>query len=403
MSTSRKRAWSQASAVVSGRGWVWLALSASGCGAAAGGEDAVESKAAALQHHGLQAHVEAIAEDVALQRSGHSVVAVDGKAYLARGVMDDFTTQTNKFPEDLWRLQPHSGALRQIDERGAQQPDGLAYSCTAGDDTGAGALYLFGGAHYQFELDPDFFASLVVSDGLYRFDLARKRWSLLEPAGVRPSARSGCTAEFFGGTLYMFAGISRVFDVNNELWTFRPELGAWTELHPDGPTPAPRYKPAVALDERAGKIYYYGGLAFGAEGFARIDDFWVYDIANNQFRQLPGGIQPVRDQGSMGVLTAPNGKRYVIHVGGDLPTTTSCVGFPQLAKATSEIWAFDIEAETWSLLDSAGSMPRIEYHAGTTVGDRFYFAGGWAEEPDAERTCRQVWNPHFYELSLRGR
>lgn len=36
--------------------------------------------------------------------------------------------------------------------------------------------------------------------------------------------------------------------------------------------------------------------------------------------------------------------------------------------------------------------PRIEYHAGATLNNRFYFAGGWAEEPDPEQTCRQVWN-----------
>jgi N-acetylneuraminic acid mutarotase len=400
MSTSVRRAWIESSAVV-GTGW-WIAgLIASGCGGVAGSEPALEAKGGELRR-GLVAHVDAIAEEAALQRSGHSLVALDRDVYVTRGVMDDFTTQTNTFPEDLWRLRTRSGALRELPERG-DAPGGWSYSCTAADDAGGGSLYLFGGAHYLFELDPDFFASLEVNDGLYRFDVPRRRWSLLEPAGARPSARSGCTAEFFDGTLYMFGGISRFFEVNNELWAFQPALGTWAQLTPEGELPPARYKPAVALDRSAGKIYYYGGLAFGAEGFARIDDFWVYDIATNRFRQLPSGITPVRDQGSMGVVRAPNGKRYVLHVGGDLPTTQSCVGFPQLAQATSEIWAFDVEAETWSLLDSDGSMPRIEYHAGATVDDRFYFAGGWAEEPDPERTCRQHWNPNVFELSLRRR
>jgi len=401
MSTSVRRAWIESSVAV-GDGWWIAALIASGCGGAVGSEEALEAKTAELRRS-VVAHVDAIAEDTALQRSGHSVVALDRSVYVARGVMDDFTTQTNTFPEDVWRLRTRSGALRELEQRGDQQPGGLSYSCTAADDARGGSLYLFGGAHYLFELDPGFFASLVVSDGLYRFDVSRRRWSLLEPAGARPSARSGCTAQFFDGTLYMFAGISRFFEVNNELWAFQPALGTWAQLTPEGEVPPPRYKPAVALDESAGKIYYYGGLAFGAEGFARIDDFWVYDIATNAFRQLPSGITPVRDQGSMGVVRAPNGKRYVLHVGGDLPTTTSCVGFPQLALATSEIWAFDIEAETWSLLESDGTMPRIEYHAGATVDDRFYFSGGWAEEPDPVRTCRQQWNPSFFELSLRRR
>jgi hypothetical protein len=45
-------------------------------------------------------------------------------------------------------------------------------------------------------------------------------------------------------------------------------------------------------------------------------------------------------------------------------------------------------------------MPRIEYHAGASIGQSFYFAGGWAEQPDPARTCRQDWNPYIFELSL---
>lgn len=371
---------------------------------ACGGEATDTGELLATSHsqltgHGLRAHVEVLGQAEELQRSGHSLLAVGPRLFMTRGVVDDFTTQTNSFPEDVLRLR-RGGNVRALVERGSP-PGGLSYSCAAADSAQGGSFYLFGGANYLFELDPDFFSSLVVSDELYRFDLPRRRWALIEPEGARPSARSGCTAAFHDGAMYMFGGISRFFAVNGELWKLDAELQSWTLLTPTGPVPSPRYKPAVALDEQSGKIYYYGGLAFGPAGFARIDDFWVYDIASNEFRQLPSGIQPVRDQGSMGVLTAPNGKRYVLHVGGDLPTTVSCTGFPQLALATDEVWAFDIEAETWSLLDTGGSAPRIEYHAGVTMNNRFYFAGGWAEEPDPERTCRQEWNPNFYELSLR--
>jgi hypothetical protein len=378
-----------------------LPLALSACGAdASGGTESLETASKQLSGSPLTAHVEAIGEATSLQRSGHSLLAVHQGLLVTRGVMDDFTTQTNTFPEDVLRLRRSDGDVRSLLQRGSPPP-GLSYSCAAADQAQGGSFYLFGGSHYLFELHPDFFSSLVVSDDLYRFDVPRRRWTLIEPAGVRPSARSGCTAAFFGGALYMFAGISRFFDVNDELWKFDPELASWTQLTPNGPAPSPRYKPAVALDAQAGKIYYYGGLAFGPSGFARIDDFWVYDIAINQFQQLPNGIQPVRDQGSMGVLSGPDGRRYVLHVGGDLPTTVSCEGFPQLAQATDEVWAYDIEAETWSLLNTGGSAPRIEYHAGVTLNNHFYFAGGWAEEPDPERTCRQEWNPNFYELSLR--
>jgi hypothetical protein len=379
-----------------------LVSCALGCGGVAddGGPE-LESRSALLSGGVLEAHFEAINPegDVLTHRSGHSVVAVKNKLYVVRGVTDDFETQTNTFPEDVLSFNPRSERLRTLRERG-DEPGGLSYSCAAGDSAGGGALYLFGGASYVFELRPDFFPSLVVSDALYRFDVPRQRWTLLEPEGARPTARSGCTAELFGGAMYMFGGISRFFEVNDELWKFQPESETWLQLEPEGPVPPARYKPTVALDRAAGKIYYYGGLAFGAAGFARLEDFWVYDIASNSFRELPSGIDPERDQGSMTVLSAPDGKRYVVHVGGDLPTTVACTGFPQLAEATAEVWAFDIDEETWSLLPVDGPAPRIEYHAGATVKNRFYFAGGWAEEPDPERTCRQVWNERIFELSL---
>lgn len=381
-------------------GWPGLALAASACGGIAAEDEAqLGVSNADLSRRSLVAKVRAVGEDPAVERSGHAMLALDGKLLVARGVRDDFDTQTNTFPEDVLKLQPRSGRVKELAQRGAERPGGLSYSCAAANAP-EGTFYLFGGANYAFELDPDFFGSLVVSDELYRFDVRRRRWSSVEPVGDRPSARSGCAAQFSGGDMYMFGGISRFFEVNNELWRLDPELAAWTRLEPAGPAPSARYKPAVALDESAGKIYYYGGLAFGAEGFERIDDFWVYDIASNSFRELSSGISPVRDQGSMGVLEAPDGKRYVVHVGGDLPTDVSCTGFPQLARASSEIWAFDIEKETWALLETRGWMPRIEYHAGATLDNRFYFAGGWAEEPDAERTCRQEWNSHFFQLAL---
>jgi galactose oxidase-like protein len=386
-------------------GWLCLALLSACGGEASSGDGALRTVPSDLvrsdlAHQALVAEVEQIGEDARLERSGHSMLSVGQRLFVVRGVRDDFDTQTNTFPEDVLRIQSQNGNVRALDQRGEEQPGGLSYSCVAADTSRGGSFYLFGGGHYLFELDPDFFASLVVSDALYRLDVPTRRWQLLEPTGARPTARNGCAAQFFDGSVYMFAGISRFFDVNDELWKYDPDQDSWSQLAPSGAVPPARYKPATALDESAGKIYYYGGLAFGPQGFARLDDFWVYDIASNSFRELPSGISPVRDQGTLAVLNAPGGKRYVVHVGGDVPTDVSCTGFPQLAEATSEVWAFDIEAETWSLVPTEGPMPRIEYHAGASIGRRFYFAGGWAEEPDPVRTCRQEWNPHVYELSL---
>ncbi len=379
-----------------------LALLGTGC-ADAPEEVASTSVASGCSRGGIIAQVEQLRVPAGAlsPRTGHALASLGGGLFVARGVVDDFETQTNTFPLDLLRVFPHAERVRELPQRGDDEPGGLSYSCMAGSVLPSPSLYLFGGAHYVFELRPDFFGSLVVSDTLWRYDLRARRWSSLSPVGDRPAARTGCVAESFGGFFYMFAGIDRYFNVNNELWRFDPRENQWTELAPNGPVPPPRYKPAVALDQKEGKVYFYGGLAVGAAGFERVDDFWVYDIAENSFRELPNGIAPNRDQGAMGVLGGPMGRRYLVHVGGDLPTDVDCVGFPQRAKATGEVWAFDIAAESWTQLETRGPVPRLEYHAGATVGNAFYFLGGWAEEPDEERTCRQVWSDAIYELRLR--
>lgn len=337
-------------------------------------------------------------------RTGHQVVAVHDDLYVARGVADDIATQTNTFYRDLYRFQPKHhdrGKFHELPERGAATPPAMAVACMVGDESGTGSLLSFGGAHYLFELDPGFFASLVVYDTLWEYRIATGRWSAVTPgSGPRPAARAGCNAEIHDGAMYMFGGLNRFLQLNNELWRFDLGSRTWTQLPPNGPVPPPRFIGATAVDHETGKIYLYNGHKETAAGFETIGDFWVYDVASNAWRQIETSPSPPRDEGTLSLLHDPSGKKYLVYTAGHTETDVRCVGFPEMNTATNEIWGFDIEAEIWKKLDVVGEAPRLEFCRGATVGDTHYVMGGWTDVPDPDLVCKQVWNENVYEVSL---
>jgi hypothetical protein len=344
-----------------------------------------------------------IGGDTFLHRTGHAVARLKDDVYVARGVDDDIDTQSNTFRDDLFRLDPRPGdrgTFDRLSEQGAAIPGPMAYPCMVGDDEGSGTLLLFGGAHYVFELDPNFVSSFEPFDTLWQYRPSGGRWTALAPQGPRPGARNGCNAEFFGHAMYVFGGLGPSLQTNNELWRYDTRAETWTLLPAPGPVPPPRFIGASTLDREEGKIYVYNGLHATAEGFSPIGDFWVYEIATNAWRQLANTPTPPRAKGALSVLRGPCGKKYLVYTGGNIDTTVRCAGFDEDTTATNEIWAFDTEAETWQKLDTVGSAPRLEFVQGVTVRDRQILVGGWFDVPDPAKICRQVWNESVYQVTL---
>jgi N-acetylneuraminic acid mutarotase len=330
-------------------------------------------------------------------------VSLEDDVYVARGLENNIDTQANTFRQDLFRLDPHGASdqatFEQLAEAGAAIPDGLGYPCMVSDPE-SDALLLFGGAHYLFDLDPNFFASFHPFDTLWRYDVRTAQWTALAPAGTKPGARNGCNAEFYKGSMYVFGGANRFLQLNNELWRFDTATSTWTLLAPAGALPPARFIAATALDREEGKIYLYNGLHQTAAGFRQLGDFWVYDIAANTWEQIPVTPTPPRAKGSFSILRDNCGKKFLVYMGGNIETSTLCTGFDEKTTATSEVWAFDPEAVTWQKLDMAGEAPRLEFIVGATVENRHYVTGGWFDVPDSARICRQVWNEEVYKLTL---
>lgn len=342
--------------------------------------------------------------DPFLHRTGHQVAAVRGDLYVERGVADDIATQTNTFRDDLFRMDPKTHdriVATELRERGgADRPPPLAQPCMVADDARGGALLSFGGAHYVFEGDPAFFGSLEVYGTLWRYDVPEQRWRAIEPAGARPRPRAGCNAVLHDGAMYMFGGLSRFLALNDELWRFDLASETWTQLTPSGPVPEPRFIGATAIDHERGEMYLFSGHRLTATGFESIGDFWVYDIASNAFRALPPLPGPTRDEGTLSLLRAPGGKRYLVWADGHTEAPVLCTGFIEQNTALAEIWAFDPDTSSWQQLDVEGDAPRLEFVRSATVGNAAYLIGGWYDVPAPATICRQVWNEDVYELTL---
>ncbi|MBX3206781.1 MAG: hypothetical protein KF764_17050 [Labilithrix sp.] len=340
--------------------------------------------------------------DPFLHRTGHQVVAVKDDIFVLRGVEDDIATQTNTFRDDLFRLDPKRHRRVRMTERRERSasPPSTAFHCTVGDDRRGGSLLSFGGAHFLFQGDPAFFQSFAVFDTLWRYRVSDERWQAIEPVGARPTPRAGCNAEFYRGSMYMFGGLSRVFALNNELWRFDTSTERWTQLTPSGPVPEARFIGATTVDDDGGDIYLFNGHRSTSIGFQTIGDFWVYHVATNRFRQLPSIPAAARDEGTLSILRAPGGKKYVVHTAGHTASSVLCTGFAERTTAIDEIWAFDLSTEIWQKLDVVGHAPRIEFVRGATVDNQHYLIGGWADVPDPVNTCRQEWSEDVYRLSL---
>ncbi len=124
---------------------------------------------------------------------------------------------------------------------------------------------------------------------------------------------------------------------------------SWQQINPTGPTPSSRTNHALIANAAGDKVYLHGGQSGGAT----LADFWVYDVASQQWNQInTGGPAPSARLGHNGVYDATN-NRVIVFGGQD-------VGF------YSDVWAYDVAANQWQQLQPDNAGPLTRYGAGGT-------------------------------------
>lgn len=214
----------------------------------------------------------------------------------------------------------------------------IAYDADAGD------LYVFGGQDNQ-----------TLND-LWRFSLAQKTWSLVEPGDRTPLARLGHTLLFDAKRrrLVMFGGQGRGFF--SDVWAFDIATKKWSQLAFDEAGPKRRYGHSAVLDPVEDRMI----ISHGFTDSGRFDDTWSYDFRTNVWRDVsPSGPRPL--------------KRCLHHAAFD-PATLQMYLYGGCASGfgpcpLGDLWSLSLKTGRWTEL-SGGTMPAPRTHYGMAFDTR---------------------------------
>jgi predicted small integral membrane protein len=206
-------------------------------------------------------------------------------------------------------------------------------------------------------------------------------WSVLSPAGIPPSPRSGHTAIYdpvrdrmlvFGGGGYL-----------NDVWALSlAGSPAWTELAAAGTRPSARYGHSAIYDPVRDRMLVFGGYD-GIYPVPDLNDVWALSLAGSPaWSELtPGGTPPAVRYGHTAIYDPVRDRMVVL--GG----TTCC------QNLYSDVWALSLAGSpAWSALPPA--LLQLTGHTAIydPVRDRMVVFGG----------SNGIFRSSAYALSLAG-
>jgi hypothetical protein len=132
------------------------------------------------------------------------------------------------------------------------------------------------------------------NEDTWTFDVAQRRWEKVSIRGPRPRGRlyHHMVYDEKNQKTVLFGGAGGTYSNKvylDDTWVFDAAAKTWTEMKPRNHPPA-RYMGAMAYDAANGVSILIGGKAENRERpFA---DTWVYDLANNEWREMKPANQP---------------------------------------------------------------------------------------------------------------
>jgi len=202
---------------------------------------------------------------------------------------------------------------------------------------------------------------------VWAFDLASDTWTELTPPEPVPNVRYGTAAVFdpVAQDLVTFAGFTDQGRFE-DTWRFDAENDTWTEVTP-APNPGKRCLHAASYDVLNHRMIMYGGQ----RGGGALGDIWAFDLAADTWTEL---TPPDSPPGRFFAASAYDARSHRFLVfGGNLGADNK----------TSEVWVFDLSANTWEELAVSGSPPAARdggAAAYVAAEDRVIVFGGAAVE-----------------------
>ncbi len=175
---------------------------------------------------------------------------------------------------------------------------------------------------------------------VWSFDLNAHTWTELAASDPLPNLRYGTAAVFdpLANELVNFAGFTDAGRFE-DTWRFDPNNALWREL---GATenPGPRCLHSASYDSRAHRMLIYGGQ----RGSSRLGDLWALDLNGDSWSELT-------------VDTSPPGRTFAASIFDGLGNRFVIFGGDTGGEKSAEVWAFDIEENSWLPIKTTGAAP----------------------------------------------
>jgi hypothetical protein len=175
---------------------------------------------------------------------------------------------------------------------------------------------------------------------VWAFDLASHQWSEFTPSEPRPNIRYGAASVFdpLERDLVTFAGFTDQGRFE-DTWRFGVEPEAWREIETGAANPHKRCLHSASYDPSRHRMMIYGGQRSGPLG-----DLWAFDLASDSWSELTPASRPPGRYFTAQAYAAQSDALLIF--GGNLG-----------AGRSNEVWAFDLGAGSWRLLNPAGAAP----------------------------------------------
>jgi N-acetylneuraminic acid mutarotase len=200
------------------------------------------------------------------------------------------------------------------------------------------------------------------------------RWTRLADANAGPVARAFHSAVWDprGHQMLVFGGANERGTSLEDLWSYRPATGTWTQLAATGPAPRARIRHSAVWDTTAGEMLIYGGYR-DPDGYT--SELWSYHPEERRWRaRTPDGAAPPGRSRHSAVWDAVGGRMLILG------------GFVGGVDYLGDMWAYESSRDAWTqLTPSPMPLPRADHMAvwEPTAREMLVYGGG-AGDPSGE-------------------
>jgi N-acetylneuraminic acid mutarotase len=181
----------------------------------------------------------------------------------------------------------------------------------------------------------------IFPNSTWAYDFDSNTWTEMNPA-VSPPGRnySAMAYDARADRVILFGSVIAAenpdgFEIVNDTWGYDYNTDAWTALEP-AEAPSPRGYSDMVYSDSLKRVIMFGGIYESRGQEDALGDTWVYDVAQNTWKELHPAVSP-SERGWHRMAYIPSADRIILFGGG-----------ADRQRFDSEIWIYDPNANTWT-------------------------------------------------------